>query len=89
MDSTNYSWSPENLILFFYRFDCWRDFEEMHKNSDKTGFSSLHKQLEPYLLRRMKKDVEKSLPAKTEQILRVEMTKQQKQYYRCVSTTSL
>ena len=32
--------------------------------ADKTGFSSLHKQLEAFLLRRVKKDVEKSLPAK-------------------------
>ena len=34
--------------------------------ADKTGFSSLHKQLEPYLIRRVKKDVEKSLPAKVQ-----------------------
>ena len=32
--------------------------------ADKTGFSSLHKQLEAFLLRRVKKDVEKSLPSK-------------------------
>ena len=37
--------------------------------ADKTGFSSLHKQLEPYLIRRVKKDVEKSLPAKVGNLL--------------------
>lgn len=34
----------------------------------------------------MKKDVEKSLPAKVEQILRVEMTSIQKQYYKWILT---
>ena len=38
------------------------------------------------ILRRVKKDVEKSLPGKTEQILRVDMTSQQKQYYRWILT---
>jgi chromodomain-helicase-DNA-binding protein 1 len=46
----------------------------------------LHKQLEPFILRRVKKDVEKSLPAKVEQILRVEMTAIQKQYYKWILT---
>jgi chromodomain-helicase-DNA-binding protein 1 len=46
----------------------------------------LHKQLEPFILRRVKKDVEKSLPAKVEQILRVEMTTVQKQYYKWILT---
>lgn len=46
----------------------------------------MHKRLEPYLLRRVKKDVEKSLPAKIEQILRVDMTTQQKQFYKWILT---
>lgn len=46
----------------------------------------MHKQLEPFILRRQKKDVEKSLPAKVEQILRVEMTSIQKQYYKWILT---
>ena len=52
------------VCKIFCRFDKWLDFESKHSMADKTGFSSLHKQLEPYLLRRVKKDVEKSLPAK-------------------------
>lgn len=68
------------------KFDDWPDFEEKYSQQDKTGFSGLHKQLEPYLLRRVKKDVEKSLPAKTEQILRVEMSSLQKQYYKWILT---
>jgi len=50
------------------------------------SLSKIHKELEPYLLRRVKKDVEKSLPGKTEQILRVDMTVKQKQYYRWILT---
>ena len=67
------------------RFDDWEDFESQHHAADKSGYAKLHKELEPYLLRRVKKDVEKSLPAKVEQILRVEMTKVQKQYYKYVA----
>ena len=47
-----------------FRFDNWEDFEARHSTADKTGFAQLHKELEPFLLRRVKKDVEKSLPAK-------------------------
>ncbi|KAI0207728.1 Chromodomain-helicase-DNA-binding protein 1 [Lamellibrachia satsuma] len=68
------------------KFDRWEDFEERHSTEDNTGFRRLHKEIEPFLLRRVKKDVEKSLPAKVEQILRIEMTKIQKQYYRWILT---
>ncbi|CAG2101807.1 unnamed protein product [Medioppia subpectinata] len=68
------------------KFDSWDDFENDHKDSDNKGYSKLHKQLEQFLLRRVKKDVEKSLPAKVEQILRVEMTSIQKQYYKWILT---
>lgn len=46
----------------------------------------MHAQLEPFILRRVKKDVEKSLPSKVEQILRVEMSSLQKQYYKWILT---
>ncbi len=69
------------MCSLFARFDDWEDFESQH-SSAKSGYAKLHKELEPFLLRRVKKDVEKSLPAKVEQILRVEMTKIQKQYYK-------
>ena len=50
------------------------------------GFSNLHAELHPYLLRRVKKDVEKSLPNKIEQILRVGLSKKQKKYYKWILT---
>ncbi|XP_049549302.1 chromodomain-helicase-DNA-binding protein 1 [Anopheles darlingi] len=66
------------------RFETWDSFERNYGN-DKS-YTELHKELEPYILRRVKKDVEKSLPAKVEQILRVEMTSIQRQYYRWILT---
>lgn len=44
----------------------------------------LHAELKPHLLRRVIKDVEKSLPPKNERILRVGMTPLQKQYYKWI-----
>ncbi|XP_055908195.1 chromodomain-helicase-DNA-binding protein 1 [Eupeodes corollae] len=68
------------------KFDTWENFEIEHGNAADKGYTKLHEQLEPYILRRVKKDVEKSLPAKVEQILRVEMTSMQKQYYKWILT---
>ncbi|GMT28082.1 hypothetical protein PFISCL1PPCAC_19379 [Pristionchus fissidentatus] len=67
-------------------FPSWEDFDRAHAEVDHKGISSLHKKLEPYLLRRVKKDVEKSLPPKLEQILRVDMTREQKQFYKWILT---
>ncbi|KAL6439111.1 hypothetical protein ACFW04_003822 [Cataglyphis niger] len=68
------------------KFVSWEEFEKQHDNAAQKGYSKLHKQLEPFILRRVKKDVEKSLPAKVEQILRVEMTSLQRQYYKWILT---
>ncbi|TNM92483.1 hypothetical protein fugu_019495 [Takifugu bimaculatus] len=68
------------------KFHSWELFEEEHGKGRDSGYTSLHKELEPFLLRRVKKDVEKSLPAKVEQILRVEMSAIQKQYYKWILT---
>lgn len=42
--------------------------------------------IKPFILRRLKKDVEKSLPSKTERILRVELSDIQTEYYRNIIT---
>ncbi|KVH91529.1 ATPase, nucleosome remodelling ISWI, HAND domain-containing protein [Cynara cardunculus var. scolymus] len=44
----------------------------------------LHKVLRPFLLRRLKSDVEKGLPPKKETILKVGMSQMQKQYYKAL-----
>jgi chromodomain-helicase-DNA-binding protein 1 len=71
---------------YVFRFETWEEFEKDHEDAATKGYEKLHKQLEPFILRRQKKDVEKSLPAKVEQILRVEMTSIQKQYYKWILT---
>ncbi|KAM8961761.1 chromodomain-helicase-DNA-binding protein 1 [Pelodytes ibericus] len=78
-------WSLLHFIMP-EKFSAWEDFEEDHGKGREYGYASLHKELEPFLLRRVKKDVEKSLPAKVEQILRIEMSALQKQYYKWVLT---
>ncbi|XP_039559483.1 chromodomain-helicase-DNA-binding protein 1 isoform X3 [Passer montanus] len=78
-------WSLLHFIMP-EKFSSWEDFEEEHGKGRECGYASLHKELEPFLLRRVKKDVEKSLPAKVEQILRMEMSALQKQYYKWILT---
>ncbi|XP_061836669.1 chromodomain-helicase-DNA-binding protein 1 [Nerophis lumbriciformis] len=78
-------WSLLHFIMP-EKFYSWELFEEEHGKGRDSGYTSLHKELEPFLLRRVKKDVEKSLPAKVEQILRVEMSAIQKQYYKWILT---
>ncbi|XP_073509404.1 chromodomain-helicase-DNA-binding protein 2 isoform X2 [Phyllobates terribilis] len=78
-------WSLLHFIMP-EKFEYWEDFEDEHGKGRENGYQSLHKVLEPFLLRRVKKDVEKSLPAKVEQILRVEMCALQKQYYKWILT---
>lgn len=86
MDIANKAVTTSALAYFSppLRFETWEDFENEHGTGRDNGYQSLHKVLEPFLLRRVKKDVEKSLPAKVEQILRVDMSAQQKQYYKYV-----
>lgn len=78
-------WSLLHFIMP-NKFFSWEEFEKDHENAATKGYAKLHKQLEPFIIRRVKKDVEKSLPAKVEQILRVEMTSLQKQYYKWILT---
>ena len=85
-------WSLLHFIMPNY-FNDWNQFDSRYSSLLTTNDTSLvkrsselHKELEPFLLRRIKRDVEKSLPAKVEQILRVEMTRLQKQYYKWILT---
>ncbi|KAL8480023.1 hypothetical protein ACS0TY_026817 [Phlomoides rotata] len=77
-------------LLHFLDPDKFRskdDFVHKYKNLssfNETELSNLHMELRPHLLRRVIKDVEKSLPPKIERILRVEMSPLQKQYYKWI-----
>ncbi|KAK9433486.1 SNF2 family N-terminal domain-containing protein [Lipomyces doorenjongii] len=57
------------------------DFETPGANQEKY-IRDLHERLKPFILRRLKKDVEKSLPSKSERILRVELSDMQTEYYK-------
>ncbi len=77
------------LILTVFHARKSQDFEAEHgslKDMNHERLTKLHAELQPYMIRRVKKDVEKSLPPKIEQILRIEMTKAQKQIYKWILT---
>ncbi|KAL4115753.1 hypothetical protein PRIC2_012759 [Phytophthora ramorum] len=61
--------------------DFLEKFGDLH---EAQQVADLHKMLKPYLLRRVKEDVEKSLPPKEETIVEVELTPVQKQWYRAI-----
>lgn len=66
------------------KFSDLEEFEERHSIRDADGVATLHAELKPHLLRRVIKDVEKSLPPKKERVLRVQMTPLQKRYYKWI-----
>ena len=72
------------LLHFLHpkEFSSCEDFEESHDMNQADGLKNLHEDLRPHLLRRTIKDVEKSLPPKTERILRVGMSPLQRKYYK-------
>ncbi|GMJ14061.1 chromatin remodeling factor17 [Hibiscus trionum] len=63
-------------------FDEW--FQISGENDEQEVVQQLHKVLRPFLLRRLKSDVEKGLPPKKETILKVGMSQMQKQYYKAL-----
>ncbi|XP_039114960.1 probable chromatin-remodeling complex ATPase chain [Dioscorea cayenensis subsp. rotundata] len=80
-------WSLLNFLLpeifsSAESFDEW--FQISGENDQQEVVQQLHKVLRPFLLRRLKSDVEKGLPPKKETILKVGMSQLQKQYYRAL-----
>lgn len=66
-------------------FDDDDDFNERYGDmKEKETVDSLHEEIRPYILRRLKEDVEKSVPPKEETLIEVELTVSQKQYYRAL-----
>lgn len=64
------------------QFDEWFDLEIEDEEAKKNIISQLHKILRPFMLRRLKADVAKGLPPKTETILMVGMSAMQKRLYK-------
>ncbi|WOH15939.1 hypothetical protein DCAR_0935487 [Daucus carota subsp. sativus] len=80
-------WSLLNFLLpeifsSSETFDEW--FAISGENDQEEVVQQLHKVLRPFLLRRLKSDVEKGLPPKKETILKVGMSQMQKQYYKAL-----
>jgi len=67
-------------FLMPQKFASLEEFESYSDLQEKDRIDQLHATLQPYLLRRVKKDVEKSLPQKHEKILRVPPSPMQKKY---------
>lgn len=70
-----------NPKVFHDREEFMEKFGQM---TDAEQVNELHSLLRPYLLRRVKEDVEKSLPPKEETILEVSLTPIQKAYYKAI-----
>lgn len=67
------------------RFNDLDDFVRKFGDlKDASHVAMLHSVLKPYLLRRIKEDVEKSLPPKEETVVEVALTSTQKQFYRAI-----
>ena len=64
------------------QFDEWFNLDVDDTEAKERMISQLHKILRPFMLRRLKADVEKSLPPKTETILFTGMSAVQKNLYR-------
>jgi SWI/SNF-related matrix-associated actin-dependent regulator of chromatin subfamily A member 5 len=64
------------------QFDEWFNLDIEDNDEKNRLISQLHKILRPFMLRRLKKEVEKSLPLKHETILFTGMSAMQKKLYR-------
>jgi len=73
-----------NLIDPVKFFDSVTFLEKYSDMKTKEALDELHESIRPYMLRRLKEDVEKSVPPKEETLIEVELTAFQKQYYRAL-----
>lgn len=83
-NNTDELWSLLNFVddTVFNSLTSFRNkFGEL---KEPEQLQALQTQLRPYLLRRIKENVEKSVPPKEELIIEVELTVAQKQYYRAI-----
>ena len=71
-------------------FGSLEDFMDQYGDiKSKERVDELHETIRPYILRRLKEDVEKSVPPKEETLIEVELTVLQKQYYRALYEKNL
>jgi len=78
-------WALLNFLVpeLFHDAEQFDDWFKIEKEEDQQEVvQQLHKVLRPFLLRRLKSEVEKGLPPKKEIILKVGLTEMQKHYYK-------
>ncbi|KAG2445911.1 hypothetical protein HXX76_000514 [Chlamydomonas incerta] len=63
------------------KFEEWFSLGDGSKEKEAEVVQQLHKVLRPFLLRRVKSDVERGLPPKKETILKIGMSEMQKKWY--------
>ncbi|NXS69062.1 CHD3 protein, partial [Pandion haliaetus] len=73
-------------VMFAGHWGPWGFLEEFADISKEDQIKKLHDLLGPHMLRRLKADVFKNMPAKTELIVRVELSPMQKYYYKYILT---
>lgn len=83
-NTVNELWALLNFIdsSKFCRLESF--LEKFGGMKTKEVVNELHELIRPYILRRLKEDVEKSVPPKEETIIEVELTSLQKRYYRAL-----
>ena len=68
-----------------YKFPSLEEFDEHYGNMrNKDQVERLQNKISPFMLRRVKEDVAKDIPAKEETLIDVELTSIQKQFYRAI-----
>jgi len=77
-------WALMNVIDPDTFDDCDEFMGRYDNMQSKERVDELHEVIRPYMLRRLKEDVEKSVPPKEETLIEVELTVLQKQYYRAL-----
>lgn len=78
-------WSIFDFLMpgYLYSYNKFREKFELPivKNKDEKALEQLNKMVLPFVLRRLKKDVLKELPSKTETVLYAYLTGEQKKLY--------
>jgi chromodomain-helicase-DNA-binding protein 7 len=83
-NSTEELWTLLNYIAPFDFYSLDQFMEKFGNLKDSSQVEELQEAIRPYVLRRMKENVEKSIPPKEETIIDIELTTLQKQYYRAI-----
>ena len=75
-------------LLNFIEPSLFRSLEEFEESfgdmKNRHQVEALQQKISPFMLRRVKEDVAKDIPAKEETVIDVELTSIQKQYYRAI-----